>query len=196
MNLILASTSPYRRILLEKLGMPFTCQSPQVDETPLPHESASHLVERLATAKANAVAVTLKQEALVIGSDQVASLEGDILGKPGSFEKAKQQLLRCSGHEVTFFTGICVANTKTATHETYVEQFSVKFKSLSEQQITGYLNKEEPFDCAGSFKSEGLGICLFQQLLGSDPNSLIGLPLIKLNEMLIKQGVDALLYQQ
>lgn len=197
MKVILASTSPYRRELLNKMGIAFSCYAPQVNETRLDNESPEQLVSRLAQLKSSAVAQQLDTEsALIIGSDQVASIDGKILGKPGYFENAHQQLIHCSGRTVIFYTGLCVINTQTNEIDVAVETFKVMFKTLTDRQINAYLKKEQPYDCAGSFKSEGLGICLFDQLSGRDPNTLIGLPLIKLNEMLLKQDFDVLQHQQ
>lgn len=194
MNIILASTSVYRKNLLSKLGLPFECMSPDTDETAIPGEDAKSLVKRLALEKARSVANNV-ENALVIGSDQVASIDNQILGKPGSFKKAEQQLSLCSGNTVTFYTGLCVINTKSKVEQIEVDQFDVCFRELSQQQIQGYLYKEEPFDCAGSFKSEGLGISLFSAMNGKDPNALVGLPLITLTAMLQKESVDPLTYE-
>jgi septum formation protein len=189
MKLILASTSPYRKILLEKLKIPFSCSSPNVDESPLTGESARELVQRLAQSKAKAVGSSINN-GFVIGSDQVASLDGKILGKPGNYDNAFAQLSAASGRKVTFHTGLCLLNANTNRLHSTVEDFVVSFKSLSPQQITTYLQAEQPYDCAGSFKSEGLGIMLFSALEGRDPNTLVGLPLIRLSELFTEQGVD------
>jgi MAF protein len=189
MNLILASTSPYRKILLEKLKIPFTWRSPNVDETPLQGEQPRQLVERLARAKAQVVGTGIAK-AYVIGSDQVASLDGKILGKPGNYERAFAQLKAASGQAVTFHTGLCLFDTSSNTCHSTVEDFVVTFKSLSDQQIASYLHAEQPYDCAGSFKSEGLGIMLFSALKGRDPNTLVGLPLIGLSELFTELGID------
>lgn len=191
MKLILASTSQYRSSLLAKLGLPFENKAPNVNETPKPNESAESLVKRLAMEKAYSVAKVVN-EGLVIGSDQVACIDQVILGKPGTFEKAKQQLTLCSGKTVRFYTGICLHNAQSNRSQVEVDVFDVSFRYLNERQIDGYLNKEQPFDCAGSFKSEGLGICLFEKLSGNDPNALIGLPLITLIKMLQHESVDPL----
>lgn len=183
--LVLASTSPYRRELLARLGVEFTTARPDVDETPLPGEAPEALVARLARAKAQAVAAA-HPEALVIGSDQVAVLDGAILGKPGSHERAREQLLRASGREVRFLTGLALCDGERCAVE--VEPYGVVFRTLSEGQIERYLRREQPYDCAGSFKSEGLGIVLFERLEGEDPNALIGLPLIRLVRMLEAAG--------
>lgn len=189
--LILASTSPYRRALLEKLGLPFACIAPQVDEQPQTGESAQALVERLARAKAAAIAAQYP-DALVIGSDQVAVIDGVILGKPHSHDRAFAQLQAASGKAVTFLTGLALVHQAGGRVLSLVEPFEVKFRRLSEQSIEHYLRLEQPYDCAGSFKSEGLGISLFEALQGRDPNALIGLPLIALIDLLTELGYDTL----
>lgn len=187
-TLVLASTSPFRKELLSKLSLEFTTANPKVDETPLPGETPEALVVRLAEAKARAVAVQYP-EALIIGSDQVAVNEGVILGKPGNHERAMEQLKAAAGKRVTFLTGLCLFNSGSGRSQVVVEPFSVHFRALSDAQIDNYLRKEQPYNCAGSFKSEGLGIALFQRLEGNDPNALIGLPLIRLIAMLEAEGV-------
>lgn len=189
--LILGSSSPYRCELLAKLKLPFTTASPNIDESPLIGESPAQLVVRLAENKARKVAES-NLSALVIGSDQVAVLDGDILGKPGTADKAIAQLQAASGKTVTFLTGLALYNAANQQMQSIVEPFEVVFRNLSEQQIRRYIDLEQPLDCAGSFKSEGLGISLFSELRGSDPNSLIGLPLIRLTDMLAAQGVEVL----
>jgi septum formation protein len=191
LKIVLASTSPYRRALLERLGLPFVTASPQVDESHRPEELAEALVQRLAEAKARAV-VTEHPHALIIGSDQVATIEGAILGKPGGRERAIEQLTRAAGKTAIFFTGLSLINTATGRVQTLCEPFRVDFRHLTQAQIAGYVDRERPFDCAGSFKSEGLGIALFERLSGDDPNALIGLPLIRLIELLDAEGVDVL----
>ena len=188
MQLVLASTSPFRRSVLDKLGLPFDCHAPEVDETPQPGETPSQLVERLSIAKAQAVATHLK-EGLVIGSDQVAVIDNDILGKPGNHENAVAQLQRAAGKTVAFLTGLAVVNATTGSIQAEVVPFKVVFRQLTREQIENYLNAEQPYNCAGSFKSEGLGIALFDRLEGDDPNTLIGLPLIRLIRMLEKEGM-------
>ena len=188
MQLVLASTSPFRRSILEKLGLPFDCHAPEVDETPLAGETPTQLVERLSIAKAQAIAAHLK-EGLVIGSDQVAVIDNDILGKPGNHENAMAQLERASGKTVTFLTGLALVNASTGSIQAEVVPFKVVFRELTPEQIDNYLNAEQPYNCAGSFKSEGLGIALFERLEGDDPNTLIGLPLIRLIRMLEKEGM-------
>ena len=191
MELILASTSPFRRAVLEKLGIPFETASPEVDETPLPGESPEALVERLAITKAQAVA-SKRDRGLVIGSDQVAVIDGEILGKPGSHEQAVEQLRRASGRRVTFLTGLALVNAASGHVQSEVVPFHVHFRSLTESMIENYLQREQPYNCAGSFKSEALGIVLFERLEGDDPNTLIGLPLIRLVRMLEVEGFSIL----
>ena len=189
--LYLASTSPFRRAVLSKLGVAFEVRTPHVDESPLAGESAQQLVARLAKAKAVAVAEDL-EEGLVIGSDQVAVIDGDILGKPGTHARAVDQLRRASGKRVQFYTGLCLYNAATGAAQVEVVPFGVEFRPLSDKQIESYLQREQPYNAAGSFKSEGLGIALFQRLDGDDPNALVGLPLIVLVRMLAHEGVDVL----
>jgi septum formation protein len=190
-SLILASTSPFRRELLERLHIPFETASPETDETRQPNESAEALVKRLAEAKASAVAEN-HPNSLIIGSDQVAVLDDEILGKPGNHENAVKQLQAARGKEVIFYTGLCLLNSASNNKQVDVVKFSVTFRNLTDEQIEAYLRKEQPYNCAGSFKSEGLGIALFQRLEGDDPNALIGLPLIRLIDMLQQEGVDVL----
>ena len=190
--ILLASSSSYRRDLLKKLGLHFDWASPDIDESPLPSETADMLVERLAIAKAKALATQYPAH-LIIGSDQVAVLGDDILGKPHNYERAFAQLRAASGQQVIFKTGISLLNTQTNNIQSSIEEFTVNFKILSNEQIHHYLNYEQPYDCAGSFKCEGLGIALFTKLGGDDPNTLIGLPLIRLIEMLNNEGVDPLI---
>jgi MAF protein len=187
-KLVLASTSPFRKQLLEKLHLTFSTANPQVNEDELPGETAVQLVERLAIAKAQAV-VSDFPNALIIGSDQVCLNNGKILGKPGDFDNAFQQLKAASGQHVTFYTGLAVVNSETGQVHSLVEPYEVYFRELTDQMITNYLNKEQPYNCAGSFKSEGYGISLFSRFEGKDPNSLIGLPLISLIELLEKEGM-------
>jgi len=187
-NLILASTSPFRKSILEKLGLPFSTEAPDVDEQHLDGESATELVTRLSAAKANTIAKN-HPKALIIGSDQVALLDGKILGKPGNHENAVKQLENASGKAVTFYTGLCLINSATNNTQTICEIFKVYFRQLSSQQIENYLQKEQPYNCAGSFKSEAYGIALFDKLEGDDPNTLIGLPLIKLIQLLGNEGI-------
>ncbi|WP_318378434.1 nucleoside triphosphate pyrophosphatase [Enterobacter sp.] len=191
-RLVLASTSPYRRALLEKLGVTFECAAPGVDETALPGETPRHLVLRLAQAKAQALAERYPQH-LIIGSDQVCVLDGEITGKPLTEENAVKQLMKARGNIVTFYTGLALYNSASGHLQTECEPFDVHFRHLSEQEITDYLRKERPLNCAGSFKSEGLGITLFERLEGRDPNTLVGLPLIALCQMLRREDCNPLL---
>jgi len=191
MDIILASTSPYRRRLLERLQLPFRCIPPAVDETPLPGEQPGPLAGRLALEKARAVAAT-EPLALVIGSDQVAALAGAILGKPGSYSVAREQLRASSGRALQFWTGLAIVCQARELELRHTEPFSVHFRDLGDTAIDAYLAREQPFDCAGSFKWEGLGITLFEKLVGDDPTSLEGLPLIALTTLLGRAGIDIL----
>lgn len=191
MQLVLASSSRYRRALLEQLRMPFDCANPDVDETPLPGESVTELVARLALAKARALAARFPQ-ALIIGSDQACELDGRILGKPLDAARARAQLQACSGRRVTFHTGLVLYDTQNATWQQEVDRYTVQFRQLDANEIARYVDIEQPVDCAGSFKVEGLGIALFSALDGKDYNSLIGLPLISLCAMLRTAGLDPL----
>ncbi|WP_407220389.1 Maf family protein [Enterobacter sp. CPE_E1214] len=190
-NLVLASTSPYRRMLLEKLGIPFECAAPDVDETPQPGESPRHLVTRLAKEKAQSLAAHYPSH-LIIGSDQVCVLDGVITGKPHTEENAIQQLMSARGNFVTFYTGLALYNSASGHLQTECEPFDVHFRHLSEQEIVDYVRRERPLNCAGSFKSEGLGIALFDKLEGRDPNTLVGLPLIALCQMLRREACNPL----
>lgn len=185
--LILASTSPFRRELLERIGIQFTTAAPDIDESAHPGEKPSALVRRLSEAKARAIGATC--QGLIIGSDQVATTGDDILGKPGTHEKAIEQLEYLSGKRVCFHTGLCLLNTETDTADVEVVPFHVQFRQLDDRQIENYLQADKPYNCAGSFKSEGLGITLFERMEGDDPTALIGLPLIKLTTMLHKAGI-------
>lgn len=191
-NLLLASTSPYRRVLLEKLGLPFECAAPNVDESPRPGESPRHLVVRLAQEKAQSLAARYPDH-LIIGSDQVCVLDGEITGKPHTEENARQQLMKARGSIVTFYTGLALYNAATGHLQTECEPFDVHFRHLSEQEIEDYVRKERPLNCAGSFKSEGLGIALFDKLDGRDPNALVGLPLIAPCQMLRREHYNPLM---
>jgi septum formation protein len=186
--LILGSTSPFRRALLERLEIPFTVESPQTNEARLPDEAADALVLRLAEAKARDVAKR-HSAAIIIGSDQVAGIGDTLVGKPGNRENAIAQLTAASGKAVVFHTGLCLLNSASGRLQSAVEQFRVHFRELDTDQIARYVEREKPFDCAGSFKSEGYGITLFSALEGRDPNCLIGLPLIRLIEMLGAEGI-------
>ncbi|HEB93562.1 MAG TPA: septum formation inhibitor Maf, partial [Gammaproteobacteria bacterium] len=183
--------SPFRRAILEKLGLPFETRAPQTDETRLADETPEQLVRRLSEAKARAVAGDFP-DALIIGSDQVAVIDDEILGKPGTHENAVAQLQRASGRTVRFFTGLCLLNAVTGNCQLEVVPFDVVFRKLSEAQIENYLQKEKPYNCAGSFKSEALGIALFEKLRGDDPNTLMGLPLIRLVRMLEKENLKVI----
>lgn len=187
--IVLGSSSPFRKQLLGKLLDSFETCSPDIDESPLAGETPEQLVRRLALRKAEAVAEQ-KPGTLIITSDQVSVLDGQINGKPGNFANAFQQLRNSSGKTVTFFTSLCLYDGATANYQLDVETFAVHFRPLTDAQITRYLEKEQPFNCAGSFKSEGLGISLFTKMEGRDPNTLIGLPLIRLVEMLGKIGIE------
>jgi septum formation protein len=188
-TLVLASTSPYRRTLLERLRVPFTTASPKVDELPRPGESPRALAQRLAIAKAEAVS-KLNPAAWVIGADQVAECDDDILGKPGTAERARMQLAVCSGRVVTFHTAVRV-NRGGEAH-THVDVTRVKFRVLTTEEIERYVELDDPLDCAGSFRSEGLGIVLFERVETEDPTALIGMPLLWLAGMLRKCGFDPL----
>ncbi|WP_312982648.1 nucleoside triphosphate pyrophosphatase [Atlantibacter sp.] len=190
-RLVLASTSPFRQSLLEKLGLPFITAAPGCDETPLQGEEARHLVVRLAKEKAQSLVGRFPNH-LIIGSDQVCVLDGNITGKPLSEENARWQLTQASGHVVTFYTGLALYNSANGQLQTECEPFDVHFRHLSAEEIAGYVEKEQPLYCAGSFKSEGLGITLFDRLNGRDPNTLVGLPLIALGQMLRNEGINPL----
>lgn len=195
LKLTLASASPYKKAVLNKLGIAFEAVSPDIDETPLQNESPEELVTRLARLKALKVwqELSLQKESgqphYMIGIDQVAVHNNEVLGKPGTRDKAIQQLLRFSNGEVTFLTGICLL-TGPDSFEVSVEPYKVCFKNLTKLQITAYIDAESPLDCAGSFKCEGQGILLFSAMQGRDPNSLIGMPLITLQEQFMRFGVD------
>jgi MAF protein len=189
MKLILGSTSPFRKELLQKLGLSFEVDSPDIDESMQTGEQPEDFVQRLAIEKAQAVAAR-HSSALIIGSDQVACIDSNILGKPGTRDRAIEQLTKASGKRVSFYTGLCLLNSASGESQVVCEPFHVHFRQLSLEQIERYLDVEEPYNCAGSFKSEGLGISLFQKLEGDDPNALIGLPLIRLITMLELEGVS------
>ena len=188
-TLILASTSPFRQQILRKLNREFAIHAPDVDETPVDNETPQELVLRLSEAKARAVAHHYP-DALIIGSDQIAVLENQILGKPHNHENARQQLMEAAGKKLTFYTGLCLFNSKTAHTQLRCVPYHVYFRNLNAEQIERYLLAEKPYNCAGSFKSEGLGISLFEKLEGEDPNTLIGLPLIELIRLLANEGVE------
>ncbi len=189
-SIVLASTSPFRQQLLKKLAIPFDTASPKFDETPLPNEDPLELVKRLAIGKAQSC--TTEKPSLIIGSDQVCVIDDDIIGKPLNRAKAIEQLSRQSGRKIQFYTGLAVYNTVTNKTNVKVDTFTVHFRSLSQKKIEHYIDKEQPFYCAGSFMCEGLGIALFERLEGKDPNTLIGLPLIDLVDILEEQGVEIL----
>lgn len=190
-TLVLASSSRYRKALLERLNLPFLTCAPDVDESPLANETPDCMVERLTLAKARAVA-NRHPQGLVIASDQAAVHAGRILGKPGSFERAVAQLAAQSGNSVEFLTGIALFNAATSQARYECVRYKVWFRRLSEAQINYYQLAEPAFDCAGSFKSEGLGVALFERMEGDDPTALIGLPLIALVRLLAAEGIDAL----
>ncbi len=194
LQLILASSSPYRKETLNKLGIHFSCMSPDIDESASPEESPEALVMRLALEKAKTIAKSHPQ-ALIIGSDQVAVIGSEVMTKPHTHDNAVKQLQRSSGQVVTFLTSLCLYNSHTDQYQTTLSPYSVEFLTLEEQQIENYLRAEQPYNCAGSFKSEGLGITLFKRFEGNDPNSLIGLPLIDLTAMLRKEGFEPLDHQ-
>ena len=186
--LVLGSTSVYRRELLQRLRLPFTVAAPAVDETPLPGEPPAQLAQRLALAKAHAVA-TLHPEAVVIGSDQVADLAGQPLGKPGDHARATAQLQRMRGHTVVFHTAVAVVCHASGFAQTDLAPVRVRFRELSDAEIERYLRTEQPYDCAGSAKSEGLGISLLEAIDSDDPTALIGLPLIRTCRLLRAAGL-------
>lgn len=188
-KLILASSSPYRQDILRKLNLTFDIDSPDIDEQRKDDESASDMVQRLAKNKARAVA-TRHPNALIIGSDQVAVLDDTILGKPLSHDNAVRQLQAASGKRVTFLTGLCLYNSANQRSQVSCVPYTVYFRTLSDDQIERYLQQDQPYNSAGSFKSEGLGITLFEKLEGDDPNTLIGLPVIELVRMLANEGVQ------
>lgn len=187
--LILASSSPYRRELLQRLRLPFECASPDIDESPLPGESPEQLVRRLAEAKARALAARFPEH-LIIGSDQAAVQGQAILGKPHTLERAMEQLKASSGNSVSFLTGLALLDSASGRCQVDCIPFRVHFRELDEARIRRYLEAERPFDCAGSFKAEGLGVSLFRATEGEDGTSLVGLPLIRLVDMLLAEGVQ------
>lgn len=189
--ILLGSSSVYRKSLLEKLQLPFICASPNIDESSLPNESGDQLALRLAIAKAAALSITFDSH-LIIGSDQVCTCDGKIYGKPLTTERAQSQLREFSGRKVTFYTGICLINSNTGNIQKDCDSYSIHFRTLSDKEITQYISIEQPLDCAGSIKSEGLGITLIERFEGQDPNTLIGLPLIKLITMLKREGYNPL----
>jgi septum formation protein len=194
MKLVLASTSRYRRELLSRLHLPFDIISPDVDETPLPSESPSQTALRLSVLKAQA-ATRQFPDALIIGSDQVLMLDAEHLGKPGNHENAVAQLEKMQGRAMVFHTALTLLNGRTGRTQTRDIPTVVHIRKLSHAQIEAYLKKEQPYDCAGSAKSESLGIALMERMDSPDPTALIGLPLMALTEMLVNEGIDVLTWQ-
>jgi septum formation protein len=190
-QLVLASTSPFRRELLSRLGLHFATAAPDTDETPLPGETPEATALRLSEAKAKAVAERFA-DALIIGSDQVAVLDGQIYGKPGTHARAVEQLRTMRGRTVNFFTGLCLYNARTGRTRTVGVPTLVSFRDLTDAEIENYLQREQPYNCAGSAKSEGLGIAIIARMQGDDPNALVGLPLIALCDLLRDEGVAVL----
>ena len=190
-TLILASSSEFRRQLLQKLLIPFNSISPKIDETVLDGEKPHQTALRLAQEKAKKIGAEYPH-ALVIGCDQVATLDGEQLGKPGNHHNATLQLQKMRGREVTFHSALCLYNAATGNMQAEVVPYLVRFRQLTDAQIDNYLSKEQPYQCAGSAKSEGLGIALMERMIGEDPNALIGLPLIKLITMLQNEGVSVI----
>ncbi|MBL1140917.1 MAG: septum formation inhibitor Maf [Proteobacteria bacterium] len=188
-NIVLASSSPYRKSLLERLDFDFICESPDIDEKTKEDEIIEHYVMRLAVEKAVHVAKN-HPDSIIIGSDQSLECDGEILGKPGNYEKAKQQLTNMSGKSLIFYTGLCVLNGMTNKLQKDVIPYRVSFRGLNETEIERYLKKEEPYQCAGSFMSEKLGVSLLSKMEGSDPSALVGLPLIRLSQMLRNEGIN------
>ena len=188
LTLVLASSSPYRRELLSRFKLPFDVFSPDIDETPHINEKAKEISFRLAREKAFKVAPHYANS-LIIGSDQTAACQNQIIEKPNTHENAIKQLVFLSGKIVTFYTSLCLLNTKTQKVQECVVEFEVKYKELNQQIIETYLLKEQPYNCVGSVKSEGLGITLLEYIKGEDPTALIGLPLIKLSDMLQNEGM-------
>lgn len=193
MGLVLASTSPFRRELLARLGVPFEVAAPDVDETPLPGEQPEDTARRLSLRKAQAVAQRYP-DALIIGADQVARLDGEQIGKPGTHDKAVAQLRRMRGKTLAFHTALTLLNTRTGRTQTAVVPVRLVMRNYTDAQIEAYLRKERPYDCCGSARSEALGIALIARYETEDPNALVGLPLIKLVEMLANEGLDVLTY--
>ena len=190
-KLVLASSSIYRRQLMARLGLTFESASPEVDESPGPDETGDALAARLAEAKARALAASFP-DALLVGSDQVAVNGGRLLGKPGDEATAVAQLMQASGRTVSFLTGLCVLDAASSTSRVEVVPYHVTFRTLREAEVRAYVARERPLDCAGAFKSEGLGVALFESMAGSDPTALVGLPLIRLCALLRAAGLDPL----
>jgi len=193
-RLVLASTSPFRRELLARLGIPFEVASPDVDETPLQGERPDETAQRLSVLKAKAVSERFPN-ALIIGSDQVALLDGEQLGKPGSHEKAVEQLRRMRGKALEFHTALTLLNAETGSVQTANVPVRLVMRNYTDAQIEAYLRKDQPYNCCGSARSESLGIALIARYETEDPNALVGLPLIKLTEMLANEGLDVLTWQ-
>lgn len=189
--LVLASSSRYRQALLAKLGLPFEAAAPSVDETAKPGETPAQLSTRLAEEKAQALAGRYPAH-LIVGADQVAMLEGAQLTKPGNFARAVEQLRAASGQRVEFLTSVCLLDSASGRALADTDRTVVHFRPLTDRQIAAYVGKERPYDCAGGFKSEGLGIVLFERIEGEDPNALVGLPLIRLARLLAAFGVEIL----
>jgi septum formation protein len=190
-TLILASSSIYRRELLQKLQIPFSTISPKIDESPLTDEKPHETALRLSQEKARKIGEDYPY-ALIVGCDQVATLDGEQLGKPGNHKNAVEQLKKMRGREVKFYSALCLYNASTGNMQTESVPYLVRFRQLTDEQIEYYLNKEQPYHCAGSAKSEGLGVALIERMLGEDPNALIGLPLIKLVSMLQNEGIKVI----
>jgi len=190
-KIVLASGSIYRRELLGRLGIEFESASPDIDETPGPGEQPGEMVGRLSFEKAAELAGRFPH-ALIIGSDQCAVIDGEVLGKPGDFDRAFRQLRKASGQSVIFHTGLCLLDAKDGSRQIDDIEFEVRFRELSDERIRSYLRREQPWDCAGSFKSEGLGVALFASMRGDDPTALMGLPLIRLVSMLEDAGLAVL----
>ena len=189
--LCLASSSPYRKQQLKQLGLPFECRSPSVDETPLPDEDAEKIAHRLSIAKAEEIAAQI-DKGIVIGSDQCASCDGQLLHKPLTVAKAIEQLQWCTGKTATFYTGLCVIDTISETRRTAMVPTRATFRALSNEKIQCYVKREPALNCAGGFKMEGLGISLFASIHSEDPSALIGLPMIALVSLLQSLGIEIL----
>ncbi|WP_018150019.1 Maf family nucleotide pyrophosphatase [Leeia oryzae] len=190
-QLVLASTSPYRKELLQRLGLPFEVAGPHIDETPLPGEGPAETADRLAVQKARAVAAKFPG-ALIIGSDQVALLGDEQLGKPGTHDRAVLQLQKMRGKTLTFHTALALLDTRTDSCQQIVVPYHIKMRDYSDELIEAYLRAEQPYNCAGSAKTEGMGVILMEWMRGDDPSAIIGLPLMALTDMLIKVGMPPL----
>ena len=188
MEIILASSSKYRQALLKRLNIDFTCHAPNIDESLDNALSLKNNVLSISKKKAQTIS-TLHPKALIIASDQLCSIENEVLGKPGDFDKAFEQLKKATSNKVIFYTGLVVYNPNTSQFTSHCDKTIVVFRNLSEQEITGYLLTEKPYECAGSFKVESLGVSLFKEVINTDPTALIGLPLIKLCEILRQNNV-------